>query len=148
MTALFPFFIINIFSFHLKYGITKAVSIPYIVLYGQYQIKLSLGDPVQDVTLPIIQAIPFTWTSEYHFTSPTPLSYKNTIFINEIPYKGELMTETINLEKEDNIEFFNFYMVGDYDVYSNNTNGFSFSYQYQENSFSIIHLFYQNNVLI
>ena len=57
------------------------------------------------------------------------------------------MTETINLEKEDNIEFFNFYMVGDYDVYSNNTNGFSFSYQYEENSFSIIHLFYQNNVI-
>ena len=147
MTVLFPFFIINIFFLHLKYGITKTISIPYIVLYGQYQIKLSLGDPVQDVTLPIIQAIPFTWTSEYHFTSPTPLSYNNTIFINEIPYKGELMTETINLEKEDNIEFFNFYMVGDYDVYSNNTNGFSFSYQYEENSFSIIHLFYQNNVI-
>lgn len=147
MIKFYLIFIISIFSFHFKYVITKTVSIPYIVLYGQYQIKLSLGNPAQNVTLPVIQTIPFTWTSDYHFTSPTPLSYKNTIFINKIPYKGELMTETVGLEEEKKIDFFNFYMVGDYTVYSDNKNGFSFSYRYENNSFSIIHMLYQNNLI-
>lgn len=125
----------------------KSIESYYIVLYGQYHIRLSIGERVQKITRAVQQTLPYTWLSEYHYISPVPLFYNDNVTINGEAFKAEVITERINLKNEENIDFFKFYLVGNYDIYNKYTDGYSFALKFINDSFSIIHLLYQHNVI-
>ena len=144
----FCFLLLYIISFVYS---KRSLSIPYELLNGKIFITLRIGTPIQAVSRQLDLTTGLSWLVPMNFHKEKSITHKslsnNTIVLNA-PLNAELISDNVMLEYEYLITSFLFYIIEFDEIRNLNIeDSFGFGYNMKNDSFSIVHLLYNNNII-
>ena len=129
----------------------RSVSIPYELLNGKIFITLRIGTPIQAVSRQLDLTTGLSWIVPMYYHKEKSITYNslsnNTIVLNA-PLNAELISDNVILEYEYSITSFLFYLIEFDEIRNLNIeDSFGFGYNMKNDSFSIVHLLYNNDII-
>lgn len=132
------------------------VELRYIVMQGRYYVTLNLTKTKLQV--PVDMALPFSFTTEYHYSTFLPNGFNLTVELNNNNYSAVEINEIINIinpttnTNNDNdsmcvIKGFKFYLFEKTDIYLKHNDGLAFPYKHRDTSYSLISLLYNQQLI-
>ena len=129
------------------------ISLRYVVMQGRYYVTLNLISTKLQV--PIDMTLPFSFTTEYHYSTLLPSGYNTTVELKNNHYKAAEINELIRINNSDSsdsanmciVKGFKFYLFEKTDVYLIHNDGLAFPYKLKEPSHSLVSLLYDSQFI-
>lgn len=140
----------NIFIFLTLLNVCYGNNVPFQMyqILGEYFCSYFLGEEKYMVLADIDLINDFSMVSNIYYRVPLDsFEHINTVFYKEKEYKVSQLNDIITLTKknvENSIPKFNFYFVN---KEISGPNSLSLSFKYKDNSFSIVHLLFESNLI-
>lgn len=130
---------------------TTILTLPYQIIDGAISIEVSLGTTVSSFWIGLDQSLQYSWTSVLNYNAKSEerveLEKSDIVISGGFHQNAILYKDTLNIVKDKPIKDYYFYVVQETMDYNINHDDISFGYKFKNESFSFIHLLYNNKYI-